>query len=136
MAEKVSKHEGFTLTEILTTVVILAVLAGVAIPNFSRSKDKALANQAIATLRTIRTAERMYVSREGTYLPCIGTAAVVATCLKNHLGIEVAPANYSFSVAAGATTFSATATGGGQTIILNQTGAWSGTYAPLPALDS
>ena len=131
-----SRGKGYTLAEVLSTVVILAILAGIAIPNFSKSKAKAEAAQAIAYLRTIRTAEKMYFAKNNVY-SCQGGAGDAcgnAVQIKSVLGAEVGMNSYTFSVAAAATTFTATATGSEGTIILNQAGTWSGTYAHIPAV--
>lgn len=98
--------KGFTLTELLTTVVILAVLAAVALPKFSKSTEKAKANQAIAYLRAIRVGEKMYFAKNNTYVACSGKLE-----LQSKLGVEVTEENYKFTVVAGspgiATTFEA-----------------------------
>ncbi|MFA5167449.1 MAG: type II secretion system protein [Candidatus Omnitrophota bacterium] len=128
-----SKKKGFTLTEILVTVVVLATLAAIVIPGFSKAKNKAAANQAIAYLRTIRTAQKMYYAKWKTYNAFANDAAI-----KTDLSAETQAASYTFSVTAPtATTFTATATkaGGTGTITLNQDGAFAATgseagYAP------
>ena len=132
-------RKGFSLTEILTTVVILAVLAAIAIPGFSKTTDKQNANQAVTYLRSIRLAEKMHFAKWGTFSanPPAGCAAMTplanATAINSCLGTEIADGKYTFSVAATNTTFTATATQGATTISLNETGTWGGTYAPLPA---
>jgi len=117
----VSKKRGFTLAEIIITIVILAVLAAVAIPNFGLTVTKADLHQVIASLRTIRAAEKMYYAKWGTYAGIPGTCAadVPPTCLddindiRTVLRAEVGARGYGFSVVATASTFTATASGGG-----------------------
>jgi len=133
--------KGFTLTELLTTVVILAVLAAVALPKFSKSTEKAKANQAVAYLRAIRVGEKMYFAKNNTYVTCSGKAE-----LQSKLGVEVTEENYKFKVVAGsagiATSFTATSIKGAtatdacnaaNTICIDQDGTWSGTSAYKPA---
>jgi len=72
---------GFTLTELLITLVILAVLAAIALPNFQKTADKVRLKEAVAALHSIRAGEKMYFSRNGTYVDC-GSAADI----KNLLG--------------------------------------------------
>ena len=123
------QKKGFSLTEILVAVVIMSVLAGVAIPGFSKAKNKAAANQAINYLRTIRTSQKMYYSRFKNYLARADSAGI-----RSELGAETNNANgYSFNVTAPTPTtgFTATAvnTATGETITLNEKGEWSGTAA-------
>ena len=122
------KKEGFTLVEVLITVVILAVLAGVVTPGFSKSKAKAEADQAVAYLRTIRTAERMYYAKWGNYTQAIADTAGI----KTHLSAETKTKGYAFSVTPTASGFTATATGSDGTISLDQDDQWSGTSGYLP----
>ena len=147
------KKKGITLAELLITVVILAALASVTIPGFSKSKAKAEANQAIAFLRTIRTAERMYFGKNGVYAGVAATCAtdVPSTCcgnatqIKAVLGAEVAMTNiYTFDVAATPTTFFARARKGSTApancspdldmICLSEAGVWSGTSSYVPTV--
>lgn len=125
-----NRKKGYTLAEILTTVVILAVIAGIAVPNFEKSRAKAELDQAVANLRTIRTAQRMYFARNGDYLCQTAADCNDADKIKTVLGAEVKMASYAFSVTATATTFTATATGA-STITLNQDCGWTG-VSPSP----
>ena len=141
-------NKGFTLAELLITVVILSVLTAVAIPNFTASINRANARQAIAHLRAIRSAEKMSAARnQGAYVYCTGRTAVLnAGCLLTNLGVEVATERYSFDVTGSGTTFLARTVSGGipqdctaaTAICLSDTGVWSGgpvatSYTPDPA---
>ncbi len=55
-----SEKRGFTLIEVMITVAIIALLAAVAIPNLLRAKHNANEAAAIASLRTISTAEESF----------------------------------------------------------------------------
>ncbi len=141
---QVSKKKGFTLAEILSVAVILAVLAAVAIPGFSKSKAKAEANQAIAYLRTIRTAERMYFAKNNEYSCQAAGSCDTVDEIKAVLGAEVGMNNiYTFNVTATATTFTAMARKGStapaactdsNTICIDQSGTWSGTSTLRPTV--
>jgi len=115
-------NKGFTLIEILITVLILAVLGGVAVPGLIKSKQRGEASQAAAYLRTILTAEKMYHAKWGTYMPYLNSAAIQAG-----LGAETKAKSYAFSVAATPTTFTATATGSRGTLTINETGTFGAT---------
>jgi type IV pilus assembly protein PilA len=125
------REKGFTLTEILVTILILGVLAAVAIPGFTKAKTKAEKDQAVAYLRTVRTSMRMYYGKWKTYLPLVNASEI-----KSMLGAETQAANYGFSVAApgapNATTFTATAfrSADSKKITLDQDGNWGGDIPP------
>ena len=88
--------KGFTLTEILVTVVVAAILAALALPNFQHSVERQKANQAVAYLRTIRTGERMYHAKWGTYYIDSGSANILT-----YFGAETAnPGGYTFQTLA------------------------------------
>ena len=56
------KQRGFSLIELLIVVAIILIIAAIAIPNLIRSKMAANEASAVASLRTINTAEIVYSS--------------------------------------------------------------------------
>lgn len=62
---KNKKSAGFTLIELLIVVAVIMVIAGIAIPNFIRSKMRANESGAVANLRTITTANVVYSTTYG-----------------------------------------------------------------------
>lgn len=64
------RQKGFSLIELLIVVAIILIIAAIAIPNFMRSRMQANEASAVASLRTINTAQITY----STNYPAIGYA--------------------------------------------------------------
>ncbi|WKW13044.1 prepilin-type N-terminal cleavage/methylation domain-containing protein [Pseudogemmatithrix spongiicola] len=60
-------RKGFTLIELLIVVVIIGILAAIAIPKFSNTKEKAYVAAMKADLRNLVTAEEAYFSDNAVY---------------------------------------------------------------------
>ncbi len=60
-------RKGFTLIELLIVVVIIGILAAIAIPKFSNTKEKAYLAAMKSDLRNLVTAEEAYFSDFTTY---------------------------------------------------------------------
>lgn len=60
-------RRGFTLIELLIVVVIIGILAAIAIPKFSATKDKAKLASVRTDIRNAETAEESYFSDYNTY---------------------------------------------------------------------
>ncbi len=63
----VRTRHGFTLIELLVVVVIIGILAAIALPKFSGSKDKAKVAALKSDVRNAETAEESYFSDTGRY---------------------------------------------------------------------
>ncbi len=58
---------GFTLIELLIVVVIIGLLAAIAVPKFSYTKEKAYTSTMKADLRNLATAQESYWNDYATY---------------------------------------------------------------------
>jgi len=68
------KQKGFSLIELLIVVAIILIIAAIAIPNLLRARMAANESSAVASIRTITTAEITYQSA----YPTTGYAAALA----------------------------------------------------------
>lgn len=60
-------RRGFTLIELLIVVVIIGLLASIAIPKFSNTKEKAYVGAMKSDLRNLATAEEAYFYDSAKY---------------------------------------------------------------------
>jgi type IV pilus assembly protein PilA len=61
-----NRQKGFSLVELLIVVCIILVIAAIAIPSFLRARMAANEASAVASLRTINTAEIVYATTYNT----------------------------------------------------------------------
>lgn len=71
-------RKGFTLIELLIVVVIIGILAAIAIPKFSNTKEKAVLASMKSDLRNLVTAQEAFFSDNNTYAAGIGAVQVNA----------------------------------------------------------
>jgi prepilin-type N-terminal cleavage/methylation domain-containing protein len=64
---KRSSNKAFTLIELLIVVLIIAILAAIAIPNFMEFQTRAKVSRIKNDMRTVATALEAYCVDEGTY---------------------------------------------------------------------
>ena len=68
---------GFTLIELLVVVVIIGILAAIAIPKFSSTKEQAYMARMKSDLRNIATAQTAYEADNQTYYNGVVPAAAL-----------------------------------------------------------
>ena len=73
-------HRGFTLLELLMVVVIIAILASIALPQYFKTVERSRATEALQVLATIRGAAQRYRAQDG---------ANTVTANKNLLDVNI-----------------------------------------------
>ena len=108
-------REAFTLIEIMLVVVIMGIIAAFAMPNYTRSLERAYARDAVVQLTALQSANNVYKAHAGQYL--CGTNLTLSQ-INTNLGINIIPSTaditYSYSnagncVSPNPTAFTATA---------------------------
>jgi len=61
--------KGFTIMELIVVVIIVGVMAGIAIPNFTRTIERARVQDATIQLTAIHAAQAIRFARLKTYWP-------------------------------------------------------------------
>jgi type IV pilus assembly protein PilA len=78
---RTTKQRGFSLIELLIVVAVILIIAAIAIPNFIRSRMRANESSAVQNLRTITTANVVYLTTYGqgfaSSLPRLGGNSVL-----------------------------------------------------------
>jgi prepilin-type N-terminal cleavage/methylation domain-containing protein len=148
----ISHKKGFTLTEIIVVLIIIAILSAIALPNVFRNIQKSKSYQAMNQLDWIKTAFEACLAKNGSVTPpggaCTMAALNLPTTIQNGwtysivlspgqaqsavLGLAVTP---SGSFLSSDLTYSIDATDGTNSIDLTRStsGYWScslGTQSP------
>lgn len=90
-------YSGFTLIELMVVVVIVGILAAIAVPTFTNTKEKTLDREAIAALQLMKAANKLYYARNEFYFPSSGTVTAL-TSINGNLSLALNDSNWQYSV--------------------------------------
>jgi type IV pilus assembly protein PilA len=99
LRSQMKSKKGFTLIELLIVVVIIGILAAIAIPKFSATREKAYRSTMMSDLRNLSSLQELYYADAYTYTT---DQALLGFTPSNEVTVTVG--------AASATDWSATAT--------------------------
>ena len=104
-------RRGFTMTEVLIAVAMVAILAAMAVPQFQRTTERSYWRSARNILETIYAGEQIYYLRHDGYQPLTLTSTVVdwREIFMDDSNLDTT-IPVDFTVATGSVTFTATAT--------------------------
>ena len=71
--------QGFTLIELLIVVVIIGILASIAIPKFSATREKAFRAAMMSDLKNLATQQEVYHNVNFTYAATLAQAQATAS---------------------------------------------------------
>ncbi|MCK5014525.1 MAG: prepilin-type N-terminal cleavage/methylation domain-containing protein [Candidatus Omnitrophica bacterium] len=99
MPSKRPKTTAFTLTELMVVVVVIGLVASFAVPNYTKTLNRARERDAVGNLEFIREAVRLYIVREGVVAPpAFANIGAINTTLKINI-FEQEGNTYSCTVA-------------------------------------
>ena len=107
---------GYSLIELLITLVVIGVIAAISIPNLLAAIDKGKQKRTMADLRTVGTAAEAYAVDNGRY-PVASDAAALALALSSGASsfVKVMPQldgwNHPWVVDSGATAYTLSSSG-------------------------
>ena len=96
----------FTLMEILITLIILGVVAGLAVPAYFNTVEEGRKNEARVNLSIIRMGEKIFASNDpagkfwnGGANPCavVGNGPTACTAINTALGVDISVQYYNIT---------------------------------------
>lgn len=132
-------RRGFTLTEVLMTVVIIGILATMAIPQYNKTLEQTYWRQSRDILMTVYAGQQVYFTLNNQYFNIVDEtdpAQWRQIYMDNPNGLPSIPVSFAVSAAGVgvASTFTAAATRlgtgpcGGDGLAIDQTRTLSGTW--------
>ena len=72
-ADRTAARRGFTLTELMVVTTIIGVMAAMSVPSFQRAVEQSRVDIAVANLRAVWAAERLYWLENHSYTASVST---------------------------------------------------------------
>lgn len=118
MTRKRTANKGFTIIELMVVLIIIGVLVSLAIPGFSRTKERAFDKEAQIGLNLIAAGEKMYRAKIGFYYPSLGT--VGKSDIEDNLQLDLSSSSWEYNITGlvGGKDYNATA-------VRNEPASWS-----------
>lgn len=111
-------HKGFTLMELIVVIILVAIIAAFAIPNYIESVNKTKIRDAVSQLSTLHSANAIYRARAGGYLS--GSNLNLAA-INSGLNINLIAGDLTYSYTrSSASAYQASASGSGFAVIVDE----------------
>jgi len=99
-----SKNKGYTLTEIITVIIIIGVLASIALPSYGRFLQQRKFDEATPILMAIYEAQQVFFADNGNYTDDINNLGLGFTNAPEHFtSITPSPGTDSINCTSGET---------------------------------
>ena len=83
------RRPGFTLIELLIVIVIIGILAAIAIPKFSRTRERAHFKAMMSDLRTLQAQQEVYYTAPASNYTYAGTTGALGDTYLASEGVTV-----------------------------------------------
>lgn len=102
------KNKGFTMLEFIFVIVIIGILATLALPPYTRTREHALGKEAVTSLKLIVAAEKIYRLEYDTYWPPSGSNTALSE-INDNLKLSLVATSWDWSITGVGSSFTASA---------------------------